>query len=536
MKRRDFLRATTALAGAAELYPIKVLASRYLTSEGKFGVHPFITSNPAAVFIMKTGVDIKTNAEAKIKAGMDFSRSIFVPMSSEDGGVPLTHTVVIKPNLTWAQMTNSKATVEGCRGIVTDPEVVEGIVEALKELGISAGQIYTRDKWNYNGTTNQQEFIGYKQLSERTGIDIGGSEQGATANTLGEGQVNWVDITDGVFFTKAPYLWPINSPDSFLINIAKLKTHGMGVTTCAKNLQGSMATPYVSHCKHHGVDMGLSSDHVVPGAFDTISECYNRHLADGIPRWDKPSSGLNMETWCHRCIDNNSVTKPALHVVEGVYGRNGNFVNGPGSDGLAQDFMTNVIIFGKNPFHVDNIAHWIAGHEPGNFGIFHIAIERGLSRLLNPMDIPIYEWKADGSATLTPLTNFERTPLLSPYLCRNYNGQSESTYHMVNEPFDYPAPTRINYQEVPKSFVLKQNYPNPFNPNTSIEYVLPKAGYASIEIYNINGQLVDVLLDGYQSAGIHMVIWNTNNHATGIYFYRFRSSDFSQTRKMTLLK
>ena len=536
MNRRNFLKATTALTGAIALNPVNVLASRYQSSEGKFGINPFITSNPAAVFIMKTDVDVKTNADGKIKAGMDFSRSVFVPMASEDGGVPLTHTVVIKPNLTWVQMTDSKATVEGCRGIVTDPEVVEGIVEALKELGISAGQIYTRDKWNYNGSTSQQEFIGYKQMSERTGINIGGPEQGATASTLGEGQVIWVDIPNGVFFAKAAYLWPINSSDSFLINIAKLKTHGMGVTTCAKNLQGSMATPYVSHCKHHGVDMGLQANHIVPGAFDTIKDHFNRHLADGIPRWDKPSSGINMETWCHRCIDNNSVTKPALHVVEGIYGRNGNFVDGPGPGGLAQDFMTNVIIFGMNPFHVDNIAHWIAGHEPGNFGIFHIAIERGLSHYLNPIDIPVYEWKADGTAVLTPLTNFERTPLLTPYLCRNYNGQSESTYHMVNESFEYPTFTRIDHHDAPESFMLKQNYPNPFNPNTSIEYFLPNAEYVSIEIYNINGQLVDFLMDGYQSAGTHMAVWNTNNHAAGTYFYRFRSGAFSQTRKMTLLK
>ena len=459
---------------------------------------------------MKTSVDVKTNAEAKVQAGKDFSRSVFVPMTSDDGGFPLTETIAIKPNMTWAQKDNAKATIEGCRGIVTDPEVVEGVIEALKELGISAGQIYTRDKWNFSGTDSQQEFIGYAAMSERTGVNIGGAEQGANADTLGEGQVTWIDIPEGVFYNKAPYLWPINTPNSFLINIAKLKTHGMGVTTCSKNLQGSMATPYVSHCKHHGVNYGVSSSHIVSGAFDTISDHFNRHLADGIPRWDKPKSGLNMETWCHRCIDNNSVTKPKLHVVEGVYSRNGNgFLNGPGPDGLPQDFMTNLIIFGTNPFNVDNIAHWLAGHEPGNFGLFHIAIERGLSHLLNPMDIPVYEWKAEGIAILTPLTDFERTPLLTPYLRRNYDGKSESTYHMVDEPFYYPEPTAVDRLDAPLSFVIKQNYPNPFNPYTTIEYILPKAGYARIEIFNINGQLVDVLVDGYKSAGTHMAVWNT---------------------------
>ncbi|MFC1606667.1 DUF362 domain-containing protein [Candidatus Latescibacterota bacterium] len=531
--RRDFIK-TSSVAGAAGLVnPIRTLASRQQDSTGFFGVHRFIENNPEAVFIMKTNVDVKTNAEAKVQAGTDFSRSVFVPVSEEDGGVPLTHNVAMKPNLTWAQKTNSKATVEGCRGIVTDPEVVEGIVEGMKGLGLSGEQFYTRDRWS----PDQFEFIGYKAMSERTGVNIGGYEQSAQAKFLGEDKVVWIDIPDGVFFKKAPYLWPINSPDSFLINIAKFKAHTMGITGCAKNLQGSMPEPYVSHCTPWGSDMGLGADHVVPDAFATINEHYDRHLADGIPRWDRigtgtANDGRDMETWCHRCIDNNSVTKPALHVIEGIYGRDGYFVNGPAEDGLATDYMTNIIIFGKNAFNVDIISHWLAGHEPGNFGLFHLAIERGQANLLNPMDIPVYEWSADGTANLSSLSHFDRTPLKTIYLPLDDDPQ----YHMVDEHFEYSAATGVSAPNRPEAIALSQNTPNPFNPSTSIEYVLPSNGNVRVEVFNSAGQLVDVLADGYRSFGSHMAVWNTNNHPSGVYFYRLRFGGFSETKKMTLLK
>ena len=70
--------------------------------------------------------------------------------------------------------------------------------------------------------------------------------------------------------------------------------------------------------------------------------------------------------------------------------------------------MSNKVIFGKDAFRVDIIAHWLAGHEPGNFGLFHIGMERGLSDVLDPFDIPIYLWE-DGKATKVKLDSFERT-------------------------------------------------------------------------------------------------------------------------------
>jgi flagellar hook assembly protein FlgD len=93
---------------------------------------------------------------------------------------------------------------------------------------------------------------------------------------------------------------------------------------------------------------------------------------------------------------------------------------------------------------------------------------------------------------------------------------------------------------VPSEFVLKQNYPNPFNPTTTIQYDLPEDGQLLITIYNILGQQVKTIHDGFQLAGSYTVQWDGRNEAgqpatSGIYFYRIQSGRLVQTRKMMLL-
>ena len=89
---------------------------------------------------------------------------------------------------------------------------------------------------------------------------------------------------------------------------------------------------------------------------------------------------------------------------------------------------------------------------------------------------------------------------------------------------------------VPKVYSLEQNYPNPFNPTTRIKYRLPKAGKVLIEVYNITGAKVAVLVDEYKQAGIHQVEFRAGNLSSGVYFYRIQSGTFSKVKRMILLK
>ncbi|MEN8006690.1 MAG: PKD domain-containing protein, partial [Candidatus Krumholzibacteriota bacterium] len=89
---------------------------------------------------------------------------------------------------------------------------------------------------------------------------------------------------------------------------------------------------------------------------------------------------------------------------------------------------------------------------------------------------------------------------------------------------------------VSSEFSLDQNAPNPFNPMTEIKFNLPRSMNATLTVYNVRGQAVTTLKSGIMSAGQHSVTWDARNHASGVYFYRLETPDFSETKKMIMLK
>jgi hypothetical protein len=89
---------------------------------------------------------------------------------------------------------------------------------------------------------------------------------------------------------------------------------------------------------------------------------------------------------------------------------------------------------------------------------------------------------------------------------------------------------------LPQRFTLYQNYPNPFNSQTSIRYALRNSCYVRLEIFDSLGRLYDILISGEKPAGQHEVIWNADGFASGVYYFRIRAGDYSETKKMILIK
>ena len=79
-------------------------------------------------------------------------------------------------------------------------------------------------------------------------------------------------------------------------------------------------------------------------------------------------------------------------------------------------------------------------------------------------------------------------------------------------------------------------YPNPFNESTIIHYNLPELSHVTLDIYDILGRKVETLINHRQTSGAYQVIWNASDKASGAYFYRFQTDEYSETKKMILLK
>lgn len=94
----------------------------------------------------------------------------------------------------------------------------------------------------------------------------------------------------------------------------------------------------------------------------------------------------------------------------------------------------------------------------------------------------------------------------------------------------------IHTVEIPNYYSLSQNYPNPFNPVTNIRYTIPNAGITTLKIYDVLGREVAVLVNEMRQPGVYTADFDASQLASGIYFYKLESGDFSAVKKMMLVK
>ena len=89
---------------------------------------------------------------------------------------------------------------------------------------------------------------------------------------------------------------------------------------------------------------------------------------------------------------------------------------------------------------------------------------------------------------------------------------------------------------IPREYILTQNYPNPFNPATRISFSLPNGSFVKLSVYNILGQQIEVLVNGFRNAGTYELIWDASNLPSGVYIYRLETGSNVISKKMMLLK
>ncbi len=423
VSRRQFLQFGATIAAGV---PGFTLGAAPRVPQSYFGLHSFIEKNPKAVFIRRTNVPEKMDSAAKLREGLALARQIFVPMDRP--GIPVSHRVILKPNATGVYDRRRKP--EENWGVGTDPQFYEGLVSGLQELGIKRFNFLEStqyDTWNVRG---------FNDINERLGIDY--NEPSRRPQNLRDGyETNWSDVPDAVVFKRIPHYAPVGEPDTWILDIAKWKAHSMCLTQSVKNVQGLVAHPFTNFCG--GWPAVLNREPIVnvevnPRVEQSVNNFFERHRKLNFVRYDAAGGSrrgqvitpMDQEIWAHKTCDNLSTLKIGLAMIEGIYGRDGDGFN------LGQDYLTNLVMFGKDPFRVDVVGLYLGGHEPGNVHLYRIAKERGLTDTFNPWDVPIYEW-TDAGPVERKLTKFPRTPLRTIYLTR----QGEPQLHLVNDPFDY---------------------------------------------------------------------------------------------------
>ena len=419
ISRRDFLRSGAVVAGVAGV-GMPLLGAPTRVPGPYFGLHPFIESHPKAVFIRRTRVPHKMDGPAKLREGLQLAREIFVPL--QQPGVPVTHRVVLKPNFTSVR--SKDRTAEENWGTGTDPQFYDGLITGLKEIGLRKFHFIEANSfqnWNDHG------FI---DINERHGVEM--NEPDRRARNFRDGyQMTWTKVPDAVVYTRIPHYAPVNEPDTWLLNIAKWKAHGMCMSLAVKNEQGLVVLPYVRFCPGWPMVLGVPDfmkPDIHPEVERRVKRYFESHVGLKYSRYDSRDSlgPMHQEIWAHKTCDNMSALRTGLAMIEGICGRDGN------GFGEGDDYLTNMVFFSRDKFRLDMVAMYLGGHEPGNVNLFRIAKERGLSDTFNPWDVPVYEW-VDGGAAPRKLSDFPRTPLKTYYLRRD----NEPLYHLVNEPFDY---------------------------------------------------------------------------------------------------
>ena len=104
------------------------------------------------------------------------------------------------------------------------------------------------------------------------------------------------------------------------------------------------------------------------------------------------------------------------------------------------------------------------------------------------------------------------------------------------DPISVNVLTTVNELHLPAEFALKQNYPNPFNPSTTIHYEVPVAVSVTLTVYDITGREVATLVNENLQAGRYESTFDANGLASGVYFYKLQTSNFTDTKKLLLLR
>lgn len=157
-----------------------------------------------------------------------------------------------------------------------------------------------------------------------------------------------------------------------------------------------------------------------------------------------------------------------------------------------------------------------------------------------------FNMDSDGLVPVPSSDFYQHTPYRK-YYYNNYNHMEMATGKNTNDVMLFDSikndlvrtiisGVNSNGSMQPNNYSLSQNYPNPFNPVTKFNYQIKNNTRVVLKIFSIHGKEVETLVNEVQSPGVYEVQWNGSNYPSGVYFYRLKTGDFMETKRMVLIK
>ncbi len=170
------------------------------------------------------------------------------------------------------------------------------------------------------------------------------------------------------------------------------------------------------------------------------------------------------------------------------------------------------------------ILNWLTATEVNNYGF---EIQRS---------VQTYKWEVLGFVEGHGNSN---SPKEYSFLDNDIAAAGKYLYRLKqidnDGSYEYSQIIEVDF-DLPINFELSQNYPNPFNPSTTIGFNLHKSGVVTLRVYNLMGEEIKTLVEGYREAGIYTINFNAEGHPSGMYLYRLSTNSFTETKKMLFMK
>jgi len=299
-------------------------------------LHPLL-EDPEAVFVYREPVSSSPTWGEFQRVALAAAAAMHWELEGEK--------VVLKPNVTAGEHF-----ADPDSGITTHPGFVEGLVEYLSEHGARRGGIYILEApAGCDRKPCSWAKTGYLQVAARTKAKLRSPLLSSCV---------WKAIPNPLVHEKELVSRHVFLSGAVLVNVPKLKTHNMAITTLSmKNLMGTVYVHRRHYCGQAMEELGVDRETRRRPRHEWMDEAFHE-------RWQ--------EAWAKRIVDLAKIVRPKLNIIEGVVGRDGTGFN------RGKNYPLGMVVAGINMVAVDAVASYLMGFDPAKIIYLRMAAEAGL--------------------------------------------------------------------------------------------------------------------------------------------------------------